>query len=205
MTSEDVHPQLLRPGVPREGGRRSRPLHARSGSSATEAGHVPPVLRRVLRHEALGDDRLGRRDGAERLPGVAERRRRRGIAGRRGREAVRGPRVQHLPPAATRRAAARCSNGLFGKTVHARRAASTVDGRRGLHPRIDPEPDGEGRRRASSRSCRRSRGWSARNSCSQLIEYVKSLGRRAARRHAEPCRRRRRNERAAAAAERSAN
>ena len=55
----------------------------------TKAGQVPPVLRRVLRHEALGHDRLGRRDGAGRVPGVAERRRAaRRLAGRRRREAV---------------------------------------------------------------------------------------------------------------------
>ena len=41
-----------------------------------QAGPLSPVLRGVLRHEALGDDRQGRRDGAGRVPGVAERRRR---------------------------------------------------------------------------------------------------------------------------------
>ena len=32
MGSEDVHPQLLHPGVPREGGRHPRPLQRRCGS-----------------------------------------------------------------------------------------------------------------------------------------------------------------------------
>ena len=38
---------------------------------ADEGRAVPPVLRRVLRHEPLEDDRLGRRDGAGRLRAVA--------------------------------------------------------------------------------------------------------------------------------------
>ena len=38
---------------------------------ATEAGHLSPVLRRILRHEALGDDRPGHRDDAAGLRSVA--------------------------------------------------------------------------------------------------------------------------------------
>ena len=34
--------------------------------TATQAGHLSPVLRGVLRHQALGDGRLGHRDGAGR-------------------------------------------------------------------------------------------------------------------------------------------
>ena len=37
-------------------------------------------------------------------------------------------------------------------------------GRRRLHARVDPQPAGEDRRRASSRSCRPSRGWSPKSS-----------------------------------------
>ena len=37
----------------------------------TKVGRLPPVLRRVLRHEPLGDDRLGRGDGAGRLRALA--------------------------------------------------------------------------------------------------------------------------------------
>ena len=69
---------------------------------------VSLLLRPVLRHEALGHDRLGHRDGAGRLPGVAGRRQRVRLAGRRRRKAVPGPRVQHLSPSRTRRRAARC-------------------------------------------------------------------------------------------------
>ena len=42
---------------------------------ATSAGHVPPLLRGVLRHEALRHDRPGHRDDAAGLRGVARRRR----------------------------------------------------------------------------------------------------------------------------------
>ncbi len=67
--------------------------------TATKPGTLSPVLRRVLRHEALGDDRLGHGDGADRLPGLARRAdQRRAIAGRGGREAVPGSGVHHLPP-----------------------------------------------------------------------------------------------------------
>ena len=58
------------PGVPRQGRRDSRPLQL-----GVVRGHpdrrVPPLLRRVLRHQALRHDRQGGGDGAERLPGVA--------------------------------------------------------------------------------------------------------------------------------------
>ena len=55
---------------------------------ATKPGQVPPVLRRVLRHPALRDDRLGVRDGAGGLPGW--------LAGRTGRRVARGGRGQKL-------------------------------------------------------------------------------------------------------------
>ena len=41
------------------------------------------------------------------------------------------------------------------------------DRRRGVRPRVDSEPDGEGRRRLRAASCRRSRVRSARSSCSR--------------------------------------
>ena len=70
------HPQRLLPGVPREDGRGAGPddddvVHGH------QAGPLPPVLRRVLRHEALRHDRLGHRDGARRLPDLAGGRARR--------------------------------------------------------------------------------------------------------------------------------
>ena len=53
-------PQLLRPGVPRQAGRAAGPLHDACWFEATKPGELSPVLRRVLRHRALGDDRQGR-------------------------------------------------------------------------------------------------------------------------------------------------
>ena len=92
------HPRRLRPGVPRQGRRHARPLHQHL-VPADQAGPLSPVLRRVLRHPPLGHDRRGRRDGAERLPDLAERRRAGRIARVGRREAVPGSRVQHLPSA----------------------------------------------------------------------------------------------------------
>ena len=57
------HPQLLHPRLPREGGRHPGTLQL-AVVHGDEAGTLSPVLRRVLRHQALGDDRLGHRDGA---------------------------------------------------------------------------------------------------------------------------------------------
>jgi cytochrome c oxidase subunit 2 len=66
------HPQLLRAGVPREAGRRARTLLV-ALVRGDEGGRVPPLLRGILRHAALGDDRPHRRDGARRVRGVARR------------------------------------------------------------------------------------------------------------------------------------
>ena len=68
---------------------------------ATKPGTLSPVLRRVLRHEALGNDRQRRRDGAGRLPGVAERRPGRRI--RRSRPAKSCSRAWRATPATLRR------------------------------------------------------------------------------------------------------
>ena len=93
---------------------------------ADEAGHVSPVLRRVLRHAALGHDRQGRRDGAERLPGVAERRRGRrlaGVGGRRSCSATSACNTCHRPdaqgrgPVARQGSSARPSTLADGETV----------------------------------------------------------------------------------------
>ena len=98
---------------------------------ATKPGTLSPLLRRVLRHAALGHDRRGRRDGAERVPGVAERRRAGRVAGVGRREAVR--RISRATPATgpTRRAAGPSLDGLFGKTVT---LAERRDGRRSTRP-----------------------------------------------------------------------
>src|SRR4030095_15811669 len=66
-------PQLLHSSVSREGRRHPGPLQ-RVVVYRDEAGPVSPVLRRVLRHQALRNDRIDLRDGAERIPDVAQRR-----------------------------------------------------------------------------------------------------------------------------------
>ena len=82
---------------------------------ADQAGALSPVLRRVLRHQAFGHDRRGRRDGAERVPDVAERRRARRVARLRGRAS--SFRTSRATPAIgpTRRAADRCSKGCSAR------------------------------------------------------------------------------------------
>ena len=121
MTSRGRDPQLLRPGVPRQAGRRCPGRYTTIWFEADQAGHVPPVLRRVLRHEPLGDDRLGRRDGAGRVPDLARRRQPDGSLADQGLQAVQRARLRHLPQAETPAAAARRSTGVFGSQVDAGR------------------------------------------------------------------------------------
>ena len=72
-------PQLLHPRVPDEAGRAAGPLHL-DVVRADQGRALPPVLRRVLRHEPLGDDRLGRRSWSR--PSSSSGSRRRGPARR---------------------------------------------------------------------------------------------------------------------------
>ena len=148
-------PQLLRPGVPHQAGRGARALHDASWFEATKPGELPPLLRRVLRHAALGHDRARRRDGAGRVPGLA----RRAAAGRGGRAASPAARARalfqaqgcvHVPSRPTAAARAARSPGVFGKHGHARGRRHRRR-RRELPARVDPRPAGEARRRASSR------------------------------------------------------
>src|SRR5262249_2422786 len=113
--------------------------------SGDEARTLSPFLRRVLRHAALGHDRRDRGDGAERVPGVAERRRRRRIARVGRREAVSGSRLQQLPSARRAGPGARARRGVR----KARHAAERRDGdrRRSVRARIDPAAGGQGDRR----------------------------------------------------------
>ena len=73
-------PQFLRAGVSRAHGRAARSLHVRL-VPGHEAGHVPPVLLAVLRHEPRQDDRHGRRHGTGRLPAAGSQSSGRGLAG----------------------------------------------------------------------------------------------------------------------------
>ena len=139
------HPQLLHPGVPREGGRDPRPLQL-AVVHGDQAGPLSPVLRRVLRHEALGDDRLGHRRWSRPTsrPGSRGGPARR-FAGRGGREAVPGSGCNtcHQQGPAGRGPA------LRGPLRQDGRAAGRRHGhrRRSLPARVDREPAGEGRRR----------------------------------------------------------
>ncbi len=85
-------PRFLRPRVPHEAGRCARAVRERlvPGHAARP---LSSLLRAVLRHEALRDDRLDRRDGAGGLPDLALGRRRRRVARRDGGEIVRSTRL----------------------------------------------------------------------------------------------------------------
>ena len=98
MTSEDVIHDVFVPAFRVKADVRAGPLHAPL-VSGDDARPVSPVLRRVLRHAPLRHDRRGRGDGADRIPGVVERRQRRRLARVGGREALSGSGVQHLPSA----------------------------------------------------------------------------------------------------------
>ena len=133
---------------------------------ADQAGPLSPLLRRVLRHAPLGHDRRGRGDGADRISGVAERRR-----GPRDRSPRRGEKLFddlacntcHRPDAQGRGPDARRA---LRQDASRSQSGETVVGRRGVHPRIDSQSGREDRRPAISRSCRRFRGSSAKSSCS---------------------------------------
>ena len=138
MTSEDVIHDVFVPAFRVKADVDPRPLHAHL-VPADQARPLSPVLRRVLRHAAFRDDRPGRRHGAERVPGVAERRR--GRKARWRRRAASCSRISPATPAIapTRRAAARCSRGCSARPSRSQ-SGETVDRRRSLHPRVDPEP-----------------------------------------------------------------
>ncbi len=134
-------PQLLHPRLPREERRdpRALPDHVVRGH---QAGALPPLLRRVLRHQALGDDRVDRGHGAGGLPGLAAGRDGRGLDGGGGGAPVPGARLRDLPPRRHRGARPQSPGPLRA----ARPARRGRDGprRRRLHPRVDREPGGEG-------------------------------------------------------------
>ena len=127
FTSEDVLHSLFFPAFRVKADAIPGPLQL--GLVHGDQGRrVPPLLRRVLRHQALRDDRQGRRHGAGAIPGVAERRRRRRLAGRARRAAVQRSRLQHLPPRATAPAAGRRWSNKFGTQEQlANGAVVTVD------------------------------------------------------------------------------
>ena len=173
MTSEDVIHDLFVPAFRVKAdvlpGRYTQHL-----VPADEARPLSPVLRGVLRHAPFGNDRRGHRHGAERVPGVAERRRHRKDRSRQPAKSCSpiSPATPAIVP--TRRAAARCSTDLFGKTVTLR---GRRDGRRrrGVPPRIDSEPDARRSRPAIQPIMPTFQGLVTEEELLELIEYVKSL------------------------------
>ena len=134
--------QPLLPGVPHQDGRDPRPLH-RAVVRSAEAGRVPHLLRRVLRHQPRRHDRQRHRARAGRLPGLAAGRRRGRHARAARREAVQRPGVLDLPPRyrpgprPVAEGHRRQDRGAAGRLVGGRR--------RGLPARIDPDLAGEDR------------------------------------------------------------
>ena len=70
------HPRLRHPGVPREDGRGAGQADD-ALVQGDRPGHVPHLLRPILRHATFADDRRGDGDGAAGVPGLALRRPRR--------------------------------------------------------------------------------------------------------------------------------
>src|SRR5499426_2602322 len=137
-------PQLLRARVPRQGRCAAGP-GALPGRlvRADQTWTLSSLLRRILRDESFGDDRLGRGDAAPGISDMAERRRRRRLDGFVGAEAVSATALRYVPqdrrdgtlPRARR--TVRQTGSIAGRANRARR--------RELHPRIDPRSEGEGR------------------------------------------------------------
>ncbi len=117
-------PQLLHSGVPGQAGRGAGAVHV-ALVPADQAGAVPPVLRRVLRDQALGDDRLGGGDGAGRVPAVARGGDDRGVDGGRGRAAVPSAGLQRLPRGQRDGPCAACSTASTATRCRWREARSS--------------------------------------------------------------------------------
>ena len=140
---------------------------------AHQGGQVPPLLRRVLRHQALRHDRLGLRDGAAGVSELAERRRAEGLAGGERGEAVS---TTWPAPTATRPTAGPLPetggpvrqepcNSPDGGTVKADEATSAN--------RFSAEGQGGGRLPADHAHFP---GTGDGGRVLQLVEYIKSLG-----------------------------
>ena len=93
---------------------------------ATKVGHLSPVLRRVLRHRALADDRQRHRHGAEGLRELAGRRHPGQVDGRLRRRPLHLARLRHLPPG---RRPASCSADRSSKGSSAARSSSPTAAR----------------------------------------------------------------------------
>ena len=137
-------PRVLHPGIPGQGGRGAGQVH-QPLVHADEDRHLPPVLRGILRHEALRHDRPGRRHAAGRVRGVAGGRPVHRHDGQPRRKAVHRPGLRHLPPV-------RCHPALpdasrrSGQPGPARRRPEGDSGRQ-LPARVDRQSDRQGRSR----------------------------------------------------------
>ena len=137
-------PQLLRACFPHQAGRGARPLYHHL-VPAHQAGQVPPVLRRILRHQALRHDRLDLRDGAARST-------RTGSAAARatGSLAIDGEKLfqdlglRQLPQAGRHRPLPQPRRSVRQHRAADRRRHG--HGGRSLHPRIDPASQRQNRR-----------------------------------------------------------
>src|SRR5262245_3087911 len=137
-------PQLLRARVPRESRCAAGPgtLPGRL-VRADQTWTLSSLLRRILRDEPFGDDRLGRCDATRKVSGMAKYRRRRRLDGFVWAEAVSATALRFVPQ--DRR------NGTLPRARRAFRQTGSIAGwanrdcRRELHPRIYPRSEGEDR------------------------------------------------------------
>ena len=115
MTSQDVIHSFYIPAFRTKQDVMPGALHV-ALVRADQAGPISPVLRRVLRDEALGDDRVGGGDGAGRISAVARGGDDRGVDVGRRRAAVPAAGLQRLPRRQRDRAGA-LLDGVYGHPV----------------------------------------------------------------------------------------
>ena len=175
---------------------------------ATNPGHVSPVLRRILRHRTLADDRLDLRDGSARLPDLAPAGRSRGLARIHGRKVVPPVRLRQLPSLQRTRTVGRIS-GVSTRGRFRSKAAK---------PSSPTKPTFANRSWSREpKSCRdfqpimpTFQGQLSEEQVTALIAYIKAIGPAPGARNAIQLRRRRRGdygstERDCSARERTAN
>jgi len=133
MGSEDVIHDFYVPAFRREDGRGAGPLQY-DWFRPTKTGKYHFFLLAVLRNESRGEGRVGDRDGAGGVRGVAFRRDRGRESGFRGRTAIHAACVRYVPPLEWHWARAIAERGVWGERsscgwFHSGR-------RRSVHPRI---------------------------------------------------------------------
>ncbi len=108
--------QPLHSGLPRQAGRAAAAVH-HDLVSGHEAGTLPPLLRRILRHEAFRHDRVGLRDGAARLSTLARPGWRRGLTRLHRRKSLSTSTAVPTATTSTVKADVRFCRDLYGRTV----------------------------------------------------------------------------------------